>query len=122
MITNADITIYIKSTNKDGNTWQKNHIYDVSWQETRKVAVGNNGLITADSVTVFIPFKSAKGLVIKKGDVICRGIIDFEIDETNKEKNVKALRQKYNEAMTAISVSKRDYGSPNMQHWEVILG
>lgn len=121
MVTNADITLYNKTIAKNGNTWTRTVVKGVSWQETRRVKVGDNGRVTADSTVVFIPFSATPKCVIRKGDIMVRGVIDFELDESDMAKNVKTLRHSYSEAMTVISVAKRDYGSPDMQHWEVVL-
>lgn len=121
MMANADITVYNKTTTKEGNIWSRTPVWGVSWQEDRKVAVGNNGLVTADETLVFIPFKSAPDLVVRKGDIIVRNVVIFDIDETKKESNVKALKHKYADVLTVMSAKKNDFGSPDMQHWEVVL-
>lgn len=121
MLKNADITVYNKTSGKDGNTWKRIPVYGVNWQETKKMVVGDNGLVTADAVTVFIPFEAEPNLTVRKGDIVAKNIVDFEIDESDRESNVKAFRHKYADVLTAISVEKCDYGSFPMQHWEVIL-
>lgn len=121
MVTNADITVFNKSVANDGNRWIRRPVRDVFWQETKKMSVGSDGFVSADITTVFIPFSSAPDLVVRKGDIIARNVIIFEIDESEKLSNLKALRHKYNDVMTVMSVSKRDYGTPEMRHWEVVL-
>ena len=121
MVTNADITVFNKSVANDGNRWIRRPVRDVFWQENKKMSVGSDGFVSADITTVFIPFSSAPDLVVRKGDIIARNVIIFEIDESEKLSNLKALRHKYNDVMTVMSVSKRDYGTLEMRHWEVVL-
>ena len=121
MVTNADITVFNKSVANDGNRWIRRPVRDVFWQENKKMSVGSDGFVSADITTVFIPFSSAPDLVVRKGDIIARNVIIFEIDESEKLSNLKALRHKYNDVMTVMSVSKRDYGTVEMRHWEVVI-
>lgn len=121
MMTNAAITVYNKTITKEGSIWTRTPVWGVNWQENRKVAVGNNGFVTADETTVFIPFEASPDLTVRKGDIIVHNVVSFEIDEMKRESNIKALKHKYADVLTVISVKKRDFGSPDMQHWEVTL-
>lgn len=121
MLTNADITVYNKFTDKDGNKWERHTVYDVSWQEDKCAVVGTNGKDTADKIKVYIPFTSKPDLIVRKGDIIVRNVVIFDINEADKESNLRVLRHKYNDVKTVMAVAKRDYGSPDMQHWEVTL-
>lgn len=73
---NADMTVI----HSDGENLPKIvHISGVEWQEVNKVAVTNNGLKTADYVTVFIPKEHTSDLsLIKKTDAVVRGIKSYE--------------------------------------------
>lgn len=117
--TNANITVYTKSTSSSGNTWTRTVVKDVMWQETRKVGSGNAGLVTQDEVKIFIPFSSTS-ITIKKEDIVVLGEINFVLDETNTAKNVKTLKATYPDVHTIKSVSKNNFGSDDTRHWKVI--
>lgn len=134
MITNADMTLYNQIPGPDGPTWQRTQIKGVFWEDGKKVNVGETGLVSADLTVVFIPFSNTAGYLkpvefrrakdrtehftLDNGDIVVRGLTDFELT-SEKGANEKALRQQYDDVMTIVSVEKNDFGSPEMQHWEV---
>ncbi|WP_269478284.1 DUF6751 family protein [Hominibacterium faecale] len=134
MITNADLTLYNQIPGPDGPTWQRTQIEDVFWEDGKKVDVGETELISADLTVILIPFESTTGYLkpveflwaedraghftLNNGDLVVRGLVDFELTG-EKGHNEKALRQQHDDVMTIVSVETNDFGSPNMQHWEV---
>lgn len=142
MITNSDITIYNKCYDEETQSYSKykrTYIKGVNIQIDKAVSVGDKGLNTADNVSVYIPFTadfSNKKYIkpkeydrlsdkdkeyyftIGKGDIIVKGIIDFDI--TGRDKNtIKHLNNLYDDVYTITNISTNDFGSLSMQHWEV---
>lgn len=134
MITNADMTLYNQIPGPDGPTWQRTQIRGVFWEDGKKVSVGEAGLVSADLTVIFIPFEHAAGYLkpvefqraenraghftLNNGDLVVHGLVDFELTG-EKGHNEKALRQQYDDVTTIVSVETNNFGSLNMQHWEV---
>lgn len=134
MITNADMTLYNQIPGPDGPTWQRTQIRGVFWEDGKKVSVGEAGLVSADLTVIFIPFEHATGYLrpvefqraedraghftLNNGDLVVRGLVGFELTG-EKGHNEKALRQQHDDVMTIVSVETNNFGSLNMQHWEV---
>ena len=129
MITNCDATIYNKYLVGRVETWQRVQIEGVHWEQ-RHAREGNQD---NDFTLVFIPF--ARGLdylkprewqaladktgsfTIQIGDVIVKGLVADElVAGTFTLSNLKAA---YDDVLVITSVDTRDFGSSNMQHWEV---
>ena len=74
-------------------------------------------MIISDNADVYIPFA---GLEIKpgKGDLIIRGNIHDDLSNPDTL-NLKELRSKY-QVREILYIETCDYGSKDMQHWEVI--
>lgn len=134
MNTNADITLYNKTTGPDGPSWKRTQIEGVFWEDEKKVSVGDTGLVSADLSVIFIPFESTEGYLkpnafrqienkgrhftLDNGDILVRGLIDFELTG-ERGQDEKTLRKQYDDVMTIVSVNTNDFGSLHMQHWEV---
>lgn len=139
MISNSDITFYNTYYDNASESTKaiKTHIRGVNWQGEQKVIISDKGLVSADVVTVFIPFTAEcenKKYVKPKefiksedksniftyntGDKIVRGIVDFEVDGT-KGHTIKDLESTYDDVVNVISVITEDNGSSFMHHWEV---
>lgn len=101
MITNANCTIVRMD---DNGEYFIVGTYPCMWQEVEAYEVKKYGEENADKAAVWIPDISADVL---KHDRIVRGIIadisDFDPDT----------------ALTVMSASKLDYGSPEIQHIEI---
>ncbi len=97
MLTNAVCTV----VRADGGEYKIIGNYPCMWQETEGYKVKKYGAENADKAAIFIPNLSAD---VKKEDFIFRG----EIEEIN-----------LNEALTVMSVTRRDYGSEDMRHIEL---
>lgn len=76
MITNADATIFHRTRNKNGDSWQRVYIPELWWHEDCKSSVTTNGLKTANVLTVRIPDISVE---IQKGDYLVKGNCEIEI-------------------------------------------
>jgi hypothetical protein len=108
MKTNGSMTIYKKAYGYDRHV-----IPAVMWQGTIGSQATERGIIIADSVTVFIPIPC--DIFPERGDIIVFGDCPFEFDDDHREKN---LRSEY-QARTIMAVAVRNYGSPQMRHYEV---
>lgn len=116
MYTNADITLYSFKDNK----YTRRKIEDIFWDESKASNVIKSGLITADSVKIFIPLISADDLNITTGkDIVVNGIVLDEIDNTSQatqSSSLKSLKEKYN-FVTVSSCDKKLYGSVALRHY-----
>lgn len=102
-----------KTTRLDAYTAQP--IYGVHWENCKAANVIQSGMRDADAVRIYIPFPHAPRLQIAPGDVVVRGICVRQIDATY------TIAQLQRDHMSAVvtSVELRDYGSQDMQHYEV---
>lgn len=126
MHTNTDITIYRHE--KSGVIIRmpvvgKNGKKGALWDEVKQSNILKSGLANADTIKIMIPaanlpentsFSLAK-------DMVVRGIIDFEIDnttETTRSASVKALKADH----VVYGINSADaklYGSPGMQYYQL---
>lgn len=110
MLTNADLTLYHKgydpATRLD--TWARTQYSGVNWYGKQAAAVSDNGLITADEITVRIP--TTEPLEAAVGDIAVRGLRD--------EADPKAAQQAA-ESFIVTAVRDNRRGSPGMQHWRL---
>lgn len=121
MYVNADMTLY--SCGQDGKFTRK-AIKEVFWQESKQSNIEKTGLSSADAIKVFIPKLSMpEGVKFTTGkDLILWGIIDFEFDNTSSQtisnslKGLKALHDVY----TVSVADGKLYGSPMMQHYQIM--
>jgi hypothetical protein len=128
MQTNTDITLYNKYLVGRVETWQRVQIEDVHWEQ-RHAREGNED---NDFTLVFIPFARGTSYLkprewqasgktgywtLQIGDVIVKGLVSDElVAGTFTLSNLKAA---YDDVLVIASVDTRDYGSSNLQHWEV---
>lgn len=132
MIPNCDITIYNKYLASRAEVFQRSVVRNVGWQATKAVAGTKAGPLQSNVATIFIPFggnteylapKAWNALVVKtsnwtlqEGDVVVRGEV---ADEISGAFTITDLRAKYDDVVTITSVDAMDFGSANVQHWEV---
>lgn len=105
MITNGDMTLFIRSYDKETriDQWQSVFIKGVLWEDNQKGDIVKGGMEKSDSVTIFIPFSMVeKGVVFAIGDKVARG------SATSMDT-----------CKTITGIERFDYGSLDMQHWEV---
>ena len=129
MLTNVDCTVYNKYLVGRVDTYQRVQISDVHWEQRHAV---RGDLNSPDVALVFIPFargdnylapriwqmsSKAGSWTLQIGDVIVKGLVSDElVAGTFTLSNLKAA---YDDVLVIASVDTRDYGSSNMQHWEV---
>jgi hypothetical protein len=121
MFTNADITLY--SCSKDGK-YTRSVIHDVFWDEVKQSNIIRSGLITADSVKIFIPVKNIpSGVKFTTGrDLVIKGITEFEFNNTSQQTisaSLATLKADHDKVVIVSVVDDKTYGSPSMQHYEI---
>lgn len=129
MTTNAKMSVYNKYTTQEKNVIFKKHLIDnVFWDDSKGINL-KMGYENADEVNIFIPKnqndmsgyvkpKKYKGLyntwTLNNGDFIVKG------DTEEKEVlSIKELVIKYDDVFTITLVDDKDFGSENMQHFEI---
>jgi hypothetical protein len=120
MYTNADMTLY--SCGKDGK-YTRSVINDVFWQESKQSNVEKTGLVSADSVKIFVPASSAPGGLdfTTSKDLVIKGVIATEFDNTSQatiSASLTALKAAHDVYTVTIADGKL-YGSQNMQHYQI---
>lgn len=129
MITNTNMSVYNKYTDKDKNVVFKKHLIDkVFWDDNKEINL-NLGYESNNKVTVFIPKnqndfkgyiepKKYEGLkntwTLANGDFIVKGNT-----EENEILSLKELEKKYDNVFIISSVDNKDFGSKNMHHFEI---
>lgn len=126
MMTNTKMTVYNKYiepfTHK--KVYKKYVIENVFWDDARGIN-RNTGYENADKVNIYIPFdkndltdyKEAKdfngiGWTLQNGDFILKGDCPIEVIESIKD-------LKTYEVFEITLVDVKDFGSSNMQHFEI---
>ena len=126
MMTNTKMSIFNKYTNPitKNVTYKKYVIDNVFWDDITGIN-SNTGYENADKVNVYIPFDkndlgnfkepkqyNGTGWTIQNGDFIVKGdVLENEIDGIKDLKNY--------EVFEISEISKKDFGSYNMQHFEI---
>lgn len=144
MITNADITLYNKYFDKADKCtkYKRSYLIGVNYRISDGVSSLSTQKGTNDSneIIIYIPFsvngeskeylrpKAYEALTheeknnyytLNDGDVIVKGIIDFEIT-CEKNSNLKSLQELYDDVSTVKNVKTYDCGSDYMKHWKVV--
>lgn len=136
MLSNNDITLYNSYYDKvtDTTKYKRTYLYGVDWQGKQSVTVSEKGLLSADSIQIFIPYdvnyskqyigpKAFERLsehekdnyfTFKSGDKIVKGIIDFELTGI-KPNNADYLEKNYDDVINIISVVDCEL----TRHWEI---
>lgn len=81
-------------------------------ESTRGTSVSKTAMNSADTVTLHIPFSVAPDLRLDPETDY------FAYGDVPDEGSYQANREKH-EVYRVTSVARYDYGSPQMQHWEV---
>jgi len=126
---NSNITIYNKYFNKAdrSDSYKKTILYGVFWEETKGSNVLKSGLMSADSIKVFIPHNPHKasyqepkaftgnqsGWTLQREDIIVKGIIADEFV------SVADLQKRFDNVHMITNIDNLDFGSPNMRHFKV---
>lgn len=126
MMTNTSMSVYNKYNDPFNHNiiYKKHLIKNVFWDDSLGINL-DTGYENADSVNIYIPFnkndlsnyKEPKkyngiGWTLQNGDFIVKG--DVDIDEVE---NIKALKEYEVFEITVIDV--KDFGSQDMQHFEI---
>ncbi|WMI81842.1 DUF6751 family protein [Anaerotignum sp. MB30-C6] len=107
---NADCTVFNRiydPVNRKYN-WQAKTINGVFWQGGTGAKVGKSGMREDNETIIFIPFSSVEQLTLLPEDKIIRGI-----SNATSPDGLKGV-------LTVMAVDTFDFGSPDMQHWEVV--
>ena len=131
MYTNGDCTvfnrIYDPITRLD--TWMATHLYGIFWENTKGANVIKSGMKDADGVRVFIPFAvgcdkaycsplafkenpTTNVFTLRPEDKLVYGIVDHV-------GSIAGLADVFDCVATITAVDTMNYGSADMQHWEV---
>lgn len=130
MYSNADCTvfnrIYDHETRED--RWQYTHLKEVFWENRKGANTAKSGMREADSVIIYIPltvksenqyrppkeFKQNPdgGFTLRPEDKIVKGLVKYNGP-------IAKLPDTFDNVVTITSVDTMDYGSRDMQHWEV---
>ena len=147
MYTNADATLfnYFKDKETGKVTYRKTYLRGVFWDDVKQSNVIKSGLATIESVLICVPFSvnadnkvyqspkeyqklsdeekdNAFTFVANSQDIIIKGIVDYEIDNTSSKtisEDLMYLRNNYDSVMTISVVDEKSYGSEVMRHWEL---
>lgn len=123
MYTNADITLYLCRKEGKAEWYERRVVESVFWDDVKQSNYLKTGLVNTDSVLLVIPLASmGEPIPFTQGkDLVVKGIIDFEFDNTDEKSVSESLRQlnvQYH-PMTVISVDEKLYGSSCMHHIEL---
>lgn len=126
MLTNCDITVYNKYIENRETKYKKSYIKNVHWEDTEGFNILQSGLTSADKSKIYIPFyscgeyvtpiefrKTQEGFTLQSEDIIVKGLIDDEFT------TVKNLEKNHDYVRLITTVDVRDYGSKDLQHFEV---
>ena len=119
MLSNADCTVY-ENAGKGANVsvTARHFIPNVYWNDCRGKVLKKNGIQIEDSVIVYVFYSS--DYVPKPGDIIVKGDVDFEFDNTSQETmsaSDKQFKQLYPQSVVVKSVS--DYKFGGLPHIEI---
>lgn len=138
----ANLTLFnsVYNAETERTEFVRTYIYNVDWQSGQVYTVQDKGLIAANKISCFIPFKCKvennktyktpgefiilkpeeikNYFTLKKGDYIAKGIIDFPLSNYERGRKISDLENLY-EVGTIISVDTNDFGSEILRHWEV---
>ncbi|EDT26092.1 hypothetical protein [Clostridium perfringens] len=136
------ITLFNSVYNPDTERteYKRTYLYDVDWQAGKKISEDGKGIISYDLITCFVPFNTQasenkiyktpgefinlgaeevdKYFTFKKGDYIVKGVVDFELTDSNRGNSISKLKNTY-EVGTLISIETNDFGSEYLHHWEL---
>ena len=123
MYTNADVTLYLYSKCGKQESYRREFVEEVFWDDVKQSNVLKTGQRDSDSVLLVVPlvnlfepihFTAGKDLAVK-------GQCNIEIDCTDQKtmSNLLAELKKYHNSVTIMTVDEKMYGSESMQHYEL---
>lgn len=132
MKTNTKITIFNRYIINGSETYHKTTINRAVWENTRAANIIKSGMMTADSVTVFLPFSEGTNYLkptawnkldakvgkwtLQPGDILVKGEI---ADTIGSAFTITDLNGKYDDIVRITTVDTMDNGSESMKHWRV---
>lgn len=114
MLTNSDCTLYLW----DGSSHRRLVVYGVHWEDTQGADISKTGSAGTNMVEVYLPLSALpSGVSIRSTgrDYIVRGVVQQDVDETH---SILEVAKSY-VLHTITSAVLCDFGSLEMQHWEV---
>ena len=114
MRSNSDMTLYQRSVVAGAEAWTRVQVLAVQWEDSDGAKVLPNGTIRDDKATVYVPY--ARAVEFTEGDAIVRGLVT---DTITTSFTMSDLKRKYRDTLTIKRVTRRDFGSAAMQHWEL---
>lgn len=137
-----DITLYnaYYDKNTEKTLYLKTYLYGVEWQGGNIIAIKDKGIVSADKTEIFVPINATsdkegyikpkeylrlsldeakKHFTLRSKDKIVKGIVDFEVTG-EKGHTIKDLENEYDDVITITNIMTYDFGSFNMQHWEIV--
>lgn len=112
MVTNATATIYRPLT--DGPDYDRVYVDAVMWQGSQSKTISTSGTKDAANTNIFIPLDLIDH--IPTGSYIVRGKCEYIY---SAEHPIREFTKCY-KPLTVLQVTKCDYGTADMQHWELI--
>ncbi|MGL5149054.1 MAG: DUF6751 family protein [Clostridium sp.] len=129
---NANITLYNRYYSKEDDCckYHRSLIEGVNWQGKRNTKLTDKGLMSEDSILIFISNQLEKKYIGPKafsrlndieryeyftfqpGDIIVKGILDFDITGTGGN-TIKYLENYYDDVIKILTIA--DWGN----HWEI---
>ena len=128
MRTNADLTLYNKYLVNRVEVWQRVEILQVQWEQRH----ARNQNDSDDLATIYIPLARGDDYLtprnwqalgsksgywtLQVGDVVVKNLVEDEISVSTP---LSLLKNTYDDVLVITSVDVRDFGSPDLQHWQV---
>lgn len=123
MYTNADVTLYLYSKCGKQESYRREYVEDVFWDDVKQSNVLKTGQRDSDSVLLVIPLESLfEPIRFTAGkDLAVKGQCNHTIDcssQKNMSESLQELKQSHG-CVTVMTVDKKLYGSESMQHYEL---
>lgn len=123
MYTNADVTLYLYSKCGKQESYRREFVEEVFWDDVKQSNVLKTGQRDSDSVLLVVPLESLfEPVHFTAGkDLAVRGQCNIEIDCTDQKtmSNSLAELKKRHNSVTIMAVDEKLYGSESMQHYEL---
>lgn len=123
MYTNADVTLYLYSKCGKQESYRREYVEDVFWDDVKQSNVLKTGQRDSDSVLLVIPLESLfEPIRFTSGkDLAVKGQCNMELNCTDQKalaESLQKLRQCHG-CVTVMTVDDKLYGSESMQHYEL---
>lgn len=123
MYTNADVTLYLYSKCGKQESYRREFVEDVFWDDVKQSNVLKAGQRDSDSVLLVIPLESLfEPVKFTSGkDLAVKGQCNMELNCTDQKalaESLQKLRQCHG-CVTVMTVDEKLYGSESIQHYEL---